>query len=414
MPWVYVDDLEAHFAHAKAAGATIVSEIQEQGYRAYEAEDLEGRRWTFVQARPTRWPDSLVPGVLRWSTSRKAPGSRRRCTGSSPRTREPGLERADDDHYLSIGEKLAAGRLIPFLGAGANLCDRGGEAWAAGRPFLPSGSELADHLAARGRYPDPDDRNLLRVSQYVRSAESEEELYLYLREVFASDYAPTSLHRLLARVARLLADTGRPQLLAVTTNYDDLLEQALADEGLEFDVVWYEAKQNSAANGRFVHRAPGKKPKAVARPNKYTGLPMTLERPAVLKLHGCLVRDSPAEDSYVITEDSYIDYLSGGDLGALIPIALWQRLTTSNFLFLGYSLSDWNLRVILNRIWGTRKLVGRWWAVQREPDDPKIAKIERTLWDGRENVTLVYCELSEYVKNLEGRLPLAAAAAEPA
>jgi uncharacterized glyoxalase superfamily protein PhnB len=53
MPWVYVDDLDAHFAHAEAAGATIVSEIQEQGYRAYEADDLEGRRWTFVQARPT-------------------------------------------------------------------------------------------------------------------------------------------------------------------------------------------------------------------------------------------------------------------------------------------------------------------------------------------------------------------------
>jgi uncharacterized glyoxalase superfamily protein PhnB len=53
MPWVYVDDLDAHFAHAKDAGATIVSDIHEQGYRAYEAEDLERRRWTFVQARPT-------------------------------------------------------------------------------------------------------------------------------------------------------------------------------------------------------------------------------------------------------------------------------------------------------------------------------------------------------------------------
>ena len=52
-PWVYVDDLEAHFAHAKAEGATIVSEIHKIGYRAYEAEDLEGRRWTFAQARPT-------------------------------------------------------------------------------------------------------------------------------------------------------------------------------------------------------------------------------------------------------------------------------------------------------------------------------------------------------------------------
>jgi uncharacterized glyoxalase superfamily protein PhnB len=53
MPWAYVDDLDAHFAHAKAAGATIVSEIEQHGYRAYTAEDLEGRRWTFAQARPT-------------------------------------------------------------------------------------------------------------------------------------------------------------------------------------------------------------------------------------------------------------------------------------------------------------------------------------------------------------------------
>jgi uncharacterized glyoxalase superfamily protein PhnB len=53
MPWAYVDDLDAHFAHAKSAGATITSEIEQHGYRAYTAEDLEGRPWTFAQARPT-------------------------------------------------------------------------------------------------------------------------------------------------------------------------------------------------------------------------------------------------------------------------------------------------------------------------------------------------------------------------
>jgi hypothetical protein len=53
MPWVYVDDLDAHFAHAEAEGATIVEGIHQHGYRAYVAEDLEGRRWTFAQARPT-------------------------------------------------------------------------------------------------------------------------------------------------------------------------------------------------------------------------------------------------------------------------------------------------------------------------------------------------------------------------
>lgn len=53
VPWIYVDDLDAHFARASAAGAKIVEPIHQHGFRAYEAEDLEGHRWTFVQARPT-------------------------------------------------------------------------------------------------------------------------------------------------------------------------------------------------------------------------------------------------------------------------------------------------------------------------------------------------------------------------
>ena len=85
-------------------------------------------------------------------------------------------------------------------------------------------------------------------------------------------------------------------------------------------------------------------------------------------------------------------------------------MTSNSLLFLGYSLSDWNLRVILNRIWGTRKLVVKSWAIQREPADPKVSKIEQTLWDARDNVELVYCELSEYVRELEARLPLPAEA----
>ena len=49
---VYVDDVAAHFARARAAGATILSELEttEDGGR-YRAEDLEGHRWMFVQGR---------------------------------------------------------------------------------------------------------------------------------------------------------------------------------------------------------------------------------------------------------------------------------------------------------------------------------------------------------------------------
>ncbi|TWD84878.1 putative glyoxalase superfamily protein PhnB [Kribbella amoyensis] len=51
--WVYVDDLDAHFAHSTDQGATITTPIQQHGYRAYQTTDLEGHHWTFAQATPT-------------------------------------------------------------------------------------------------------------------------------------------------------------------------------------------------------------------------------------------------------------------------------------------------------------------------------------------------------------------------
>ena len=53
-PWVYVDDIDAHYQRARAAGATIVTELARPwGLPLYVADDLEGNRWTFAQARPT-------------------------------------------------------------------------------------------------------------------------------------------------------------------------------------------------------------------------------------------------------------------------------------------------------------------------------------------------------------------------
>lgn len=50
---VYVDDLDAHCARAKAAGATILTEPSggEHG-RSYRAEDVEGHRWMFTEGSP--------------------------------------------------------------------------------------------------------------------------------------------------------------------------------------------------------------------------------------------------------------------------------------------------------------------------------------------------------------------------
>jgi uncharacterized glyoxalase superfamily protein PhnB len=66
---VYVDDVDAHFAHAKAEGATIIFPPQDGfwGGRIYRALDYEGHRWEICQRgrdlAAHRW--QLPPGVTR-------------------------------------------------------------------------------------------------------------------------------------------------------------------------------------------------------------------------------------------------------------------------------------------------------------------------------------------------------------
>ena len=52
--YVYVDDLDAHFERARAAGAEITSPPKDTdfGSREYHVRDLEGHLWTFGTYRP--------------------------------------------------------------------------------------------------------------------------------------------------------------------------------------------------------------------------------------------------------------------------------------------------------------------------------------------------------------------------
>jgi uncharacterized glyoxalase superfamily protein PhnB len=51
MLYVYVDDVDVHHDRARAAGATIMIELEDRpwGDRGYQAADLEGHRWFFAQ-----------------------------------------------------------------------------------------------------------------------------------------------------------------------------------------------------------------------------------------------------------------------------------------------------------------------------------------------------------------------------
>jgi uncharacterized glyoxalase superfamily protein PhnB len=61
--YVYVDDVDKHFRHAKQAGASILEEPAEQFYgdRRYGAVDLEGHQWYFAQHVRDVAPEDMKP-----------------------------------------------------------------------------------------------------------------------------------------------------------------------------------------------------------------------------------------------------------------------------------------------------------------------------------------------------------------
>jgi SIR2-like domain len=312
----------------------------------------------------------------------------------------------DEAHYRRIANRILDGAVVPFLGAGVNLCGRPDKAsWQRGR-YLPSGAELASYLAKGNEYPYDDRDDLLRVSQYVDVMLGLRPLYEELHDVFDADYEPTPVHRLLASIPSLIrrrpSDEPKCFPLIVTTNYDVALERAFTDAGEEYDLVTYIA--DGPKSGRFLHTSPSGVPRVIRRPNSYTELRFG-ERPVIAKIHGTVARGMQDGDSFVITENHYIDYLSRTDIAQLIPVHIAERMRQTHFLFLGYSLKDWNLRVILHRIFQDAPWGYSSWAVQLMPDS-----IEERSWF-RRGVELLDARLEEYVERLSAALASASATA---
>ena len=182
--------------------------------------------------------------------------------------------------------------------------------------------------------------------------------------------------------------------VVLTTNYDDVMERAFRAASEPFDVVWYVA--DGPEQGKFVHRLHSGDVRLIEDRNTYRGIEID-RRSLVVKVHGTVDRFGPQRDSYVITIDDYLDYLVRADVAAFLPPEIVNKLYSSHFLFLGYGLKDWNLQVILRRIWGGQRLATRAsWAVWNP--DP----IEKLLWEKR-GVEVIDARLEEYIAGLEER-----------
>jgi hypothetical protein len=205
-----------------------------------------------------------------------------------------------------------------------------------------------------------------------------QQLWAELHRIFKDKRITTRTHQFVARAARnhlalaaaAIAEadarnedlTGlvlRAHYLIVTTNYDCLMEEALED--LPWMVLYFQRSQMSAndpqvsirlspslakMHGALMRRHQGKSAKE---------FDLDVDKPIVVifKIHGSLHPDNTAEeDSVVITDFDYEEYVAemgkGGQL--VVPAAAGGLMHNRSFLFLGYSLADWNIRTILTTL----------------------------------------------------------------
>jgi DNA-binding SARP family transcriptional activator len=292
---------------------------------------------------------------------------------------DPGLEtgtpavQAPQDRLDDVVETLLAGRLVPVLGTDV--------------------AELTTRLAEHFEYPTNGD-TLPRVAQYVAVMKGSGPLYDELHTLLETDLPPTPVHRFFAALPPLLRERGVPHQLIVTTSYDLALERAFLDAGEEFDVVSYLAAGRN--RGKFCHLAPDGSGTLIEVPNTYATELSLERRTIILKLHGQVGKstDEREWESFVVTEDDYIEYLAQSEVANLVPVALGAKLRRSHFLFLGYTMADWNLRLLLHRLWGDQPLSYRSWAVQPEP-----MPLEREFWR-RRDVDVLEIPLERYVDAL--------------
>jgi hypothetical protein len=262
---------------------------------------------------------------------------------------------SDGVPWATIAQSLYEGRTVPFLGAGASAAHRlKGDAWKAGAKFGPFGAELGAHLAKLGEFPEDDAQDdLTLIASYYEAVIGRDTMVRELEVLFANKrLSPGPVHRLLAMCPRIP--------LIMTTNYDCLIEKAMREKRIKFDVVI----QNQ---DRLLLRR-GDRPPAFKIDNEGlrdlfpdsdsgSSRRRTRQQPTIIyKMHGSL--ENPpvlpiGNPDPVISTGDYISALKRGE--NYMPTHLLSMATQRRLLFLGYSLKDWNVRVMLGRLNYTRE-----------------------------------------------------------
>ena len=218
-----------------------------------------------------------------------------------------------------IFNAIESGKCLAFLGAGAGTASHKND--RADEPRLPTGGELAAWLAEKCQYTNGTTYDLARVAEYFvyQSSGDRDNLIEALREKIQISCPPRPIHTVLAQLRQIK--------VIITSNYDTLLENELTKYGRRLTKNTYNPQYSRT--GHFLGKA----------------FADFKEGDVILhKMHGSI--DEP--ESLVITESDYIRYLANiSDVDRGMPEYFRKNvIPQSILLFLGYSLQDWNFRVI--------------------------------------------------------------------
>lgn len=203
---------------------------------------------------------------------------------------------------IKMAESVMQKKCVIFIGAGVSM--------ASG---FPDWSDLMQKMRKHtGLNTEMDYGGPLRCADYCKQILGNNEFYYFMKNEFARkpEWKENDPHILLAKL---------PCKIYITTNYDTLMEDALervrGDESIEV-----------ISSDRDIRvEDPGTKDNCVW----------------VIKMHGCIKKNL---HEIVIGESDYLEYETRYEkMNALVS----RLMQDYSVLFLGYSISDWNMSKIL-------------------------------------------------------------------
>lgn len=261
-----------------------------------------------------------------------------------------------------IIKAVKEGKCILFLGAMASAPAPKESAFRYDKG-PPGGGKLSELLASMCGYEGNDKWNLSRVSLDYATRKNRNSLITVITEAVSNPSleASPAMHMLAAL----------PFPIIVTTNYDHLFDNALRRG----------KTRNDKLKDPIVRIYD---PKRTEPPDEVPLDPLE-QRPVLLKIHG----DIDVPESIVVTEEDYIIFIQRMSDHNLHPFHQNIRVRMRNWpiLFIGYSLKDYNLRLLLRSL--------RWKidAVKLPllfSVDPSPDKLIRSVWQGDGEQRIIY------------------------